>query len=146
MVSFDGTAPSYFSELSGITSEIEPVEYIASNARDGNTTLTKQFGKTKPPTVTLKRGVDGSGALFAWHVMARAGAAAARMSGTLSILGHPNSPGDSKPVLAAYMLTGAWPSKVEVGNLKAGASEVVLESVTFTCESIQSAPLPGGSS
>ncbi|MEU9255934.1 phage tail protein [Streptomyces sp. NPDC048270] len=141
MVSFDSAGmASYFSELSGITSEIEPVEYIAADSKTGEPVLTKQFGKVKPPTVTLKRGVDGSGALFAWHEMARAAVGAARMSGTLSILGHPESVGAERPVLAKYWLWGAWPSKVEVGNLKAGTSEIVLETVTFTCERVTTTP------
>ncbi|MFJ4966485.1 T4-like virus tail tube protein gp19 [Streptomyces sp. ADI96-02] len=130
VVSFDGAAPAYFSELSGITSEVEPTEYIVSPARGGDVIHTKQFGKTKPPTVTLKRGVDGTAFLFAWHAMARKGDPGARMSGTLELQ---NAAGVAQ---ASYRLLGAWPSKVEVGNLKAGASEIVLETVTFTCEEV----------
>ncbi|MEU0283150.1 phage tail protein [Streptomyces sp. NPDC088147] len=135
VVSFDHTAPAYFSELSGITTEVEPAEYIAADARTGAIVHTKQFGKTKPPTVTLKRGVDGSGAIFAWHVMCREGLGAARMSGTLQLQ---NAEG---AVQATYTMFGAWPSKIEVGNLKAGASEIVLETVTFTCERVEMIPL-----
>ena len=31
----------------------------------------------------------------------------------------------------------AWPAKIEIGALKAGASEVLMETVTFVCEHIQ---------
>jgi phage tail-like protein len=136
MVSFDGGMAAYFSELGGISTEVEPVEYIASDAASGKPILTKQFGKLKPPTVTLKRGVDGDASIFAWHEMVRWKVAAARMTGTLSFMGHPDSVGGTSPVLCSYVLEGAWPSKIEVGNLKAGSSEIILETVTFTCESI----------
>ncbi|MEU0002514.1 phage tail protein [Streptomyces microflavus] len=142
-VSFTGSThfDAYFSELSGITSEVEPVEYIAADSATGEPIMTKQFGKVKPPTVTLKRGVDGSGTIFGWHEMARNMVGAARLPGTLEILGHPESAGADRPVLATYYLHDAWPSKVEVGNLKAGASEIVLETVTFTCAKVTATPI-----
>jgi hypothetical protein len=43
---------------------------------------------------------------------------------------------DGKPV-ARYHLENAWPSKIEVGGLKVGASEVLTESATIVCEHIQ---------
>jgi phage tail-like protein len=45
-----------------------------------------------------------------------------------------NSKGEA---VARYHLQSAWPSKVEIGALKAGASEVLMETVTMTCESIE---------
>ncbi|MEU8825025.1 phage tail protein [Streptomyces sp. NPDC048636] len=136
VVTFDGAAPAYFSELGGITTEVEPAEYIATNAMTGAIVHTKQFGKTKPPTVTLKRGVDGSATIWAMHEAVRMGRPAARMGADLKLMGA----GESTPRMF-YRLHGAWPSKIEVTNLKAGSSEVVLESVTFTCERIQQMPI-----
>ena len=43
---------------------------------------------------------------------------------------------DGAPV-ARYHLENAWPSKLEIGSLKAGASEVLMETVTLVCEQIQ---------
>ena len=43
---------------------------------------------------------------------------------------------DGKPV-ARYHLEHAWPAKIEIGALKAGASEVLMETVTMVCEHIQ---------
>ena len=45
-----------------------------------------------------------------------------------------NTKGD--PV-ARYHLTNAWPSKLEIGGLKAGSSEVLMETVTIVCERIE---------
>jgi hypothetical protein len=39
--------------------------------------------------------------------------------------------------VARYHLTEAWPAKIEIGALKAGASEVLMEKVTIVCEFIQ---------
>ena len=39
--------------------------------------------------------------------------------------------------VARYRLTEAWPSKIEIGALKAGASEVLMEKITLVCEFIQ---------
>jgi T4-like virus tail tube protein gp19 len=38
--------------------------------------------------------------------------------------------------VAKYYLESAWPAKIEIGGLKAGASEVLYETVTLTCEHI----------
>ena len=70
--------------------------------------------------------------MAAWHELVILGdVAAARKSCSLTMF---NTKGD--PV-ARYHLTDAWPAKVEIGALKAGASEVLMETVTMTCEFIQ---------
>ncbi len=35
---------------------------------------------------------------------------------------------------------GAWPQKVEIGGLKAGASEVIMETVNTTCQNHSKKP------
>jgi hypothetical protein len=45
---------------------------------------------------------------------------------------------DGSPV-ARYHLENAWPSKLELSGLKAGASEVLLERATVVCEHLQRA-------
>ena len=39
--------------------------------------------------------------------------------------------------IARYRLENAWPAKLEIGALKAGASAVLMETVTLVCERIQ---------
>jgi hypothetical protein len=39
--------------------------------------------------------------------------------------------------VAKYWLEKAWPSKIEIGAMKAGATTVVYETVTLTCEQLQ---------
>ncbi|MGH3903134.1 MAG: phage tail protein [Pseudonocardiaceae bacterium] len=129
-ITIDGHEIATFSELIGIISEVEPVEYLAST--DKEVVSAKLPGKRKPPTLTLKRGKNTSMELWAWHEAVLTGqVAAARKSCSLVMY---NSEGKS---VARYHLENAWPSKIEIGVLKAGSSEVLTESVTIVCEHIQ---------
>jgi phage tail-like protein len=129
-ISVDGHSFAVFSELAGISSAVDVVDYISSSANE--VILKKLPGKRTPPTVTLKRGMTKNIEMAAWHELVILGdVAAARKSCSLTMF---NTKGD--PV-ARYHLTDAWPAKVEIGALKAGASEVLMETVTMTCEFIQ---------
>jgi hypothetical protein len=39
--------------------------------------------------------------------------------------------------VARYHLENAWPAKIEIGAMKVGASKVLMETVTLTCERIE---------
>jgi phage tail-like protein len=118
-----------FSELTGIKSEVEAVEYISADAT-GNILHTKQFGKTKPPNVTLKRAVDDSTKIWAWHQAVLAGDLTAARTCALKLQDA------SGKTLISYILENAWPCKVDIAGLKAGASEVVMETVEIVCDAI----------
>jgi len=126
----DGYQIASFSELVGITTEVEPVELMQST--DKEVVLKKLPGKRKPPTLTLKRGKNQSMELWMWHEAVLMGdIMAARKSCSLVMYATDGTP------VARYHLEMAWPSKLEVGALKAGASEVLMETVTLVCEHIQ---------
>ncbi len=129
-ITIDGYEIASFSELQGITTEVEPVELMESN--DKEVILKKMPGKTKPATLVLKRGSNSSMELWAWHEAVLMGdIVAARKSCSLVMYGT-----DGKAV-ARYHLEHAWPAKLEIGALKAGASEVLMETVTIVSERIQ---------
>lgn len=132
IVSIDGQDTS-FSELSGINSEVEPSEYISVDSQ-GNISHTKQFGKTKPPTITLKRGVDNNGQMWVWHQLVLTGDPTARKTATLT-LQDANGTNFQK-----YVLEQAWLAKLEIGGLKAGDSAVVMETVQIVCDYIEFQP------
>jgi phage tail-like protein len=126
----DGHEIATFAELSGIVTQFEPSEYLEASANA--VTVDSLPAKLKPPTVTLKRGMNGSLELWSWHESMRKGTmGAARRSCTLTMY---NSEG--KPV-GKYWLEKAWPLKLELTGLKAGASAVLMETVTLTCDYIQ---------
>jgi len=129
-ITIDGYEIASFAELLGITTEVEAVELMEST--DKAVVLKKLPGKTKPPTLVLKRGKNTSMELWAWHEAVLNGdIVAARKSCSLVMYST-----DGKPV-ARYHLEHAWPSKLEIGGMKAGASEVLMETVTLVCEHIQ---------
>ena len=70
--------------------------------------------------------------LWLWHEAVLMGdIIAARKSCSLVMYATDGTP------VARYHLEMAWPSKLEIGALKAGASEVLMETVTLVCEMIQ---------
>jgi phage tail-like protein len=129
-ITIDGYEIAAFSELQGITTQVDVVDFLQSS--DKEVMLTKLPGRRTPPTVILKRGKNNSMELWSWHEAVLAGdMAAARKSCSLVMYNT-----DGKPV-ARYHMENAWPAKIEIGGLKAGASEVLMESVTVVCEHIQ---------
>ena len=120
VLTIDGHTIATFSELAGISSAVAPTA--------GSTFP----GARTPPTVTLKRGMTRNIEMAAWHELVILGdVAAARKS--CSLIAY-NARGEA---VARYHLTDAWPSKVEVGALKAGSSDVLMETITLTAEFIQ---------
>jgi len=129
-ITIDGYEIASFSELGGITTEVEPVKFLESSDKE---IILKQLpGTYKPATIILKRGKNQSMELWAWHEAVLNGdIVAARKSCSLVMYNF-----DGKPV-ARYHMMHAWPSKLEIGALKAGASEVLMETVTIVCEHLQ---------
>ena len=129
-LTIDGYEIAVFTELSGITAEVEPSEYWSTETE--GTAISRLPGKIKHPTVTLKRGMTGGLELWAWHESVRQGnMAVARKSCLLAML---NSEGKA---VAKYWLENAWPSKMDLSGLKAGPSVPMMETVTLTCENIK---------
>jgi phage tail-like protein len=129
-VTIDGYEIASFSELQGITTEVSPVKFMEST--DKEVILKYLPGEFMPGKVVLKRGKNSGMELWAWHeAVLQGNIVAARKSASLVMYNY-----DGQPV-ARYHLENAWPAKLEVGALKAGASEVLMETVTIVCERIQ---------
>lgn len=123
-----------FAELGGINSEINVEQYVSVDST-GMVNHTKQMGLTKPPTVTLKRGVDSNLALWYWHNMALMGMPTARTNVTLEMYGGGiASIKDAEP-LFTYTLLSAWCAKINIAGAKAGEG-FVTEDVTIACDQI----------
>ena len=124
-----------FQELGGINSEISIEQYIAADP-GGFINHSKQFGVVKPPTVTLKRGLDNSLALWAWHQMAVAGKPTARADYlTLEIYGGGLPSIQSGRPLMTYTLQNAWCAKINISSAKAGEG-FLTEDVLIACDRI----------
>ena len=131
IIQIQNLAQIAFSELSGINSEVEPVEYISVDS-GGNIVHTKQFGKTKPPKVSLKRGMDKEGThnLWAWHQAVLDGDPGALRTCELTLK---TSSGE---ISLSYVLEDAWPAKIDVAGAKAGSSDVITQTVEMVCSQI----------
>jgi phage tail-like protein len=128
-LSVDGHEVASFSELGGITSSIEVADVVETV---GNETVLKKLpGKRTPPTLTLKRGKNSSLEMWQWHEAVWMGDPGARKSCSLVMYNTDGTP------VARYHLEQAWPAKIEIGGVKSGANEVLVETVTIVCEHLQ---------
>ena len=125
----DGHSLAVFSELVGISSSVD-IEHVRVDTNPKRK-LKKLPGKRTPPTVTLKRGMTRNIELAAWHELVILGDVAARKNVTLTMYDVTGDP------VVRYHLTNAWPSKLEIGALKAGASSILMETVTLVAEFMQ---------
>jgi phage tail-like protein len=125
-----GRTIASFQELKGINSAVGTTRYIYDNA-GGAIQHTKQFGKTRPPTITLVRGIDSNNQLWKWHLQAMNGGPAARKQLTLQMLGA----GGTRAL--TYNLSNCWVNKLEIGGMKAGAAAQFVETAQLECDSIQ---------
>jgi len=127
-LSVDGRSLGVFAALVSIASAIEVVEHSSGS----ETILERLPGRQKPPTVTLKRGVTRSIEMAAWHELVLFGdLAAARRSCSLTMFDATGDP------VARYHLSDAWPMKVEITALEFGGADVLMETVTLTCDVLQ---------
>jgi phage tail-like protein len=142
--------PAGFSSISGLSAEVESVEY-----REGTDeiTMAKFEGLVSYGDVTLSKGVDPQGRLWAWFKalhgnMIDVKAAQALTSGaqsailpggrrtlTIEVLAR----GDINTADAAriYTLRNAWPRTFEVGDLDASSSDVLVETMTIAHEGLE---------
>jgi phage tail-like protein len=126
VLELDGGGRAVFSNVT-ISSHVEPVE-----AQRGDAEPTLPQARRILPTVTLQRRHDDDLQLFAWHQSIVDGPiASARKSCLLTVFDASGLP------LGRYHLEMAWPIRVQIGPLQAGAEEILPEVVTLICENIR---------
>lgn len=132
-VEIDGVEIAQFAEISGITSEMDVIEF-AEVTPDGKSLIRKVPGKKKPPTITLKRAKNVSTSLWDWHYQAKQGKIGeARRNGSIILFDYANGE------VARYNFLNAWPSKITMGTLKAGSNEMLMEECSIVCEDLERA-------
>jgi phage tail-like protein len=121
-----------FTEVSGLDFETEVIEYREGNSRTYN--KSKQPGLTKFSNVVLKRGVFlGDFEFFElWRktIFFQEGAAKFRRDVAIRLLDE-----EHKPIIT-WILSKAWPCKVEYAPLKADANEVLIETMELVHEGL----------
>jgi phage tail-like protein len=127
LVEIDGVTVAGFSEVSGLSVEISPVEY-----RNGSedTTVRKIPGLAKYANITLKRGVVGDLTLWQWLNAVRHGEVQ-RRDGVIVLLDARR-----EPVLRIRFRRG-WVCKWEGPTLNAQSNEVAMESIEICHEGLE---------
>ena len=129
-VEIDNTEIAQFSELSGITSEIDVIE-LKENTKEGRPLTKKLPGSRKAPTITLKRAKNASMDLWNWHyAMYQGNVTEARRNGSIVLYDY------TFGEIARYNFFNGWVSKLTMGAAKAGANEVLSEECTIVCEEL----------
>jgi len=117
-----------FAEISGLESEVKPIEY-----RHGDSPVfspIKMPGLRSVGNVTLKKGVFTKDSIFwDWFNKAQLNIIK-RMTVVINLLDEKASP------KMTWTLTNAFPSKVTGTDMKSDSSEVAIESIEITYETL----------
>lgn len=127
-VEIQGLTVGHFSEVTGLGSTVESIDY-----REGgeNTTVRKLPGKTTYSDIVLKRGTTrGDNTLYEWHREVISGEVT-RRSGSIIVTDR-----QGEEVLR-YNFINAWPKEFKPADYNATASSVATESVTLAHEGLE---------
>ena len=129
-ITLDGVELGTFSELTGIASESESSEYW-EQGDDGLPIIGRSLGFEKPQTISLQQAINGKMQLWDWHDELRLGRRDEAQKDCILVCSTDGS------IVARFLLVAAWPSKVELAGLRAGSSDLVIETLTLTYEQIE---------
>lgn len=124
-----GVVVGSFAEVVGLSSESEVLEF-----RDGGDPdqTRKLPGKTTYSNIELSRGLSSDMALAQWRGQVEAGLIKeAKKNGSIVLYDQ------SHAEFARWHFENGWPSKYEASALKAGSSEVLMETITIVCEHLE---------
>lgn len=125
-VEIAGIEVAGFSECSGLTSEVDVIEY-----REGGDHITRKLpGLRKFGNITLKRGMTNSRELYNWHRNLLQGAVD-RRDGSIILLD------DTRADVARWQFRDAFPQKYEGPRLNAKSSDVAIETLVLCCEYLE---------
>src|SRR5256712_12579533 len=130
-IEVDGTTIAQFTEVGGLTSEMDVTE-LKENGPDGKLIIKKIPGAHKTPTLTLKRAKNVSMELYKWHKAALDGKVKEARKNGSGIL-YDYQAGE----IARWNLIHARPSKLSTGRLKAGSTHVVTEDAAIVLEGFE---------
>lgn len=125
-VEIDGLGQAGFSEVSGLSVEIEPIEY-----REGNEDITarKIPGLKKFVNIVLKRGVSN---LDLWNWLRNvASGTLDRRNGVITLLNPARQP------VLRFRFRNGWPCKWEVSPFNAKANEIAIETLEICHEGLE---------
>jgi phage tail-like protein len=126
-VEVDGVTVAGFSEVSGLTSETDVVEYRTGPE---DITVRKLPGLKKFTNIVLKRGFTKSDDLWQWRKAVMDGQTE-RQSGTIVLRN------EAREAAIKWTFREGWPSKWEGPAFNAKTSEVAIETLEIACETLE---------
>lgn len=127
LVEIDGVTVAGFSELTGLNTETDVIEYRTG---DLDITVKKLPGLKKFGNITLKRGFTDSRELWEWRKRVLDGRTE-RQSGSIVLLNEAREPA------VRWNFREAWPRKWEGPAFNAKTNEVAVETLEIVCEGIE---------
>ena len=130
-IEVDGLAMAHFQEVSGISIERDVIEHRAT-LPGGREVIKKEMGPLKYGDITLKRGMTDNDELYQWMMEVAEGKLdSARRNG--SVVQYDTQYQE----VNRWNFENGWPSKWEAPSHKANDTDVAVESVTITVESVK---------
>jgi phage tail-like protein len=126
-IEIDGVSVGAFSEVSGLVSEIDSVDY--REGTDTQLTLRKLPAMFKHNNITLKNGYSGNRELWDWYRAIQSGVPDRR--GVALILMD-----EQRQDVMRWSLENAWIRKIEGPTFKASANDVAMQSLEIIHEGI----------
>jgi phage tail-like protein len=127
VVEIDGGAHAGFHEVSGLGVAIDVIEY-----RNGNELATRKLpGIHRYQDAVLRRGVIGSLDLYNWIDNVRRGSPLNTRGVSIVLFD------EGEREVARWNLTRAWPIRYQGPTLNAGTSQVAVEELVLTYESLE---------
>ena len=125
-VEIDGVALAAFSEVSGLESETEVIEYRTGSERN---TVRKLPGLTRYANIVLRRGVTQDAELWNWRKTVEDGQVD-RRNGSIVLLD------DDRTEVLRWNFVGGWISKWVGPTFNAKGNEVAIETVEIAHEGL----------
>ncbi len=123
-----GKVTGYFTEVSGLDIEYEPVELKVVNDK-GVPLIIQQPGRIKYTDITLKRGITSNLDIWGWRQEVEDGNVdSARVNGSITMRAEDGSP------VAVWNFENGWPSKVSGPQVKSDSNEYGVEEVVIVHE------------
>lgn len=127
LVELDGITRAAFTEVTGLDTTIEPVDY-----REGgeNGTVRKLPGLTRFGNITLRWGMTADRELYDWHRQAVLGNVQ-RKNGSIVVLDRQGAE------VARWNFVNAWPTKYDIPDFNSTANQAAVEALELVHEGVE---------
>jgi phage tail-like protein len=126
-----GRPIAQFKEVSGLSSEVQVIEH-KENKAGGIPVLHKLPGWRKDGDITLKHGVTKDTMMWKWIKEVHDGKIdSARSDGSVVLYDY------ERGEILRFNFFKAWPTKVSIGSLQAGGSEILIQECVLAHEGLE---------